>query len=303
MKPLMLSSQRLTALFAVALFAAAGCSSSPDVADDPPPAEDMPDELAVEEEADQEEEDAPSLLEQRLEEEAEALASDDDYTILFSQDGEYVPIDDYHVHLQPQPFEIHVVTTGKTPAAVNISTNRDALQAFRARRPFPEDVGAPGSGMAERPRNPGQLIFVDPQGLNVWGYMSETDHRFDDVQEIGERFVGTRNIENLFDPDTQESTSIEAAVGAELHFIEFGVADEDDKREPKRAYTVVFVDEASAEDSEEGLEAEDEESGDRRRSRADDEEAEEDEGDGDRRRSRGSEEDDEDSSDDRPRAR
>ncbi len=230
-----LSRLNLCVVIVVAMFVAVACSSTQERDDG------AGEDLVVSPKGEAEEDEphqAATSLEEHLREVASRLESDEDYEVLFSQDGRLIVEEDYRFVVEARPFEIHVVTTVDAPAAVNIYGDSRALEAFRRGDPIPPELGAPGTGMAERPFNEDQQIFIDPQGLNMWVYRDEDDHRFDDVVEVEGRIVGTRRVAECYDPLTGGSTPVEEAAGMELHFMEFGPSGEDGTREPVGAYTL-----------------------------------------------------------------
>lgn len=242
--------RRLTVILVAALSVVAGCSSSGDIEDDPKEVEAPVDEATEAHVVDVDVEDKKGevddideevSLDERIEEEAAALESDDDYAVLISQDGEYLPIEDHRVVVEPRPFEIHVVAAVDSWAAVNIRHDSEVLDDYLAGRPIPEEVGGPGTAMAERPFNESQHIAVEPVSLNIWGYGGEDNHRFDTVEDVGDAVAGTRRVASFFDVPTREATPLEAAGGMELHFLEFGSSGEDHRPQPVRGYTLTVA--------------------------------------------------------------
>lgn len=191
-------------------------------------------------------------IEERIDEVVADLERGEEYVVLYSQDGQYRPIEDGRVVLEPRPFQTHVVTTEDVAAMVHISNDPAAKRAVEQGREHHEMLGAPATGMAEHPHNEKRRVMLDEYGSNIWGYSGEATHHFSEVEVRGEVMIGHRTVERVWDTEQDVTTELTDAAGLELYFLEFASLDSEpgEPSEPKRVYAMSFRGESSIESDE-----------------------------------------------------
>lgn len=126
--------------------------------------------------------------------EGEDSLRQDDYQVMFFQNGNQIDIENEEVVLDREPFSIAFRFKRRFKTLLHAWTSSESYAAAAATPFFRELEGFSNTGMAETSFNEHKQLTISPNAPSYWHYNSKDDTRFDRVEGSGESITAYRTI-------------------------------------------------------------------------------------------------------------